>query len=114
ALTSASVADISAPAANQAVQEQAIPKQTVQETALESQPQAVAKSIPENPVVQFDVDSSMLCTVCQWIYDPAQGEPNQDVAPGTAWSEVPDYFLCPECGLGKDVFEEIKTKKAVA
>ncbi len=57
-----------------------------------------------------DADSSMLCTVCQWVYDPAQGEPNQEVAPGTAWSDVPDYFLCPECGLGKEVFEAIKIK----
>ncbi len=58
-----------------------------------------------------DADSSMLCTVCQWVYDPAQGEPNQDVAPGTSWSDVPEYFLCPECGLGKEVFEVIKTKE---
>jgi len=119
ALTSAP-ADLSAPAANQTVPEQ-VAQEPVSEAQL--QPQSVAKSIPENPVVQFDIDagidsdvdvnSSMLCTVCQWVYEPAQGEPNQDVAPGTAWSDVPEYFLCPECGLGKDVFEEIKTKKAV-
>jgi len=48
-----------------------------------------------------------LCTVCQWVYDPEQGEPNQDVAPGTAWADVPDYFLCPDCGIGKEVFEPI-------
>lgn len=36
----------------------------------------------------------MLCTVCQWVYDPAVGEPLQAVAPGTAWSEVPATFLC--------------------
>ena len=119
ALTSAPTADVSAPAANQTVPEQVV-EEPVSETQL--QPQSVAKSIPENPVAQFDagigsdvdVNSSMLCTVCQWVYEPAQGEPNQDVAPGTAWSDVPEYFLCPECGLGKDVFEEIKTKKAVA
>ena len=49
----------------------------------------------------------MSCTVCQWVYDPALGEPNQDVAPGTAWEDVPDSFLCPECGIGKEVFEPI-------
>jgi anaerobic nitric oxide reductase flavorubredoxin len=49
----------------------------------------------------------MLCTVCQWVYDPALGEPNQGVAPGTAWEDVPDSFLCPECGIGKEVFEPI-------
>ncbi|MGV2987956.1 anaerobic nitric oxide reductase flavorubredoxin [Vibrio sp. E150_011] len=46
----------------------------------------------------------MLCTVCNWVYDPEIGEPNQGVEPQTPWSEVPDYFLCPECHLGKDVF----------
>jgi anaerobic nitric oxide reductase flavorubredoxin len=50
----------------------------------------------------------MQCSVCQWLYDPAIGEPMQDVAPGTPWSQVPDTFLCPECGLGKDVFDELK------
>jgi len=111
ALTNRPVADISAPAANQAIQEQ-----VVQQTVPEQAPQVVAveKSTQENVVVQFDVESSMLCTVCQWVYDPGQGEQNQDIAPGTAWSDVPDYFLCPECGLGKEVFEEIKTKKDVA
>ncbi|MFM2600285.1 anaerobic nitric oxide reductase flavorubredoxin [Vibrio fortis] len=47
------------------------------------------------------------CTVCEWVYDPKQGEPNQDVAPGTPWEQVPDSFLCPECHLGKEVFVEV-------
>lgn len=46
----------------------------------------------------------MICSVCNWVYDPELGEPNQGVEPGTAWVDVPDYFLCPECNLGKDVF----------
>ncbi len=72
----------------------------------------VAKPIQENTVTQLSAEISMLCTVCQWVYDPVQGEQNQGVAPGTIWAEVPDYFLCPECGLGKEVFEEIKAKDA--
>jgi len=112
ALTSNTVADVAAPAANQAVADLAALEQAVPEQV----PQAVevVKPVQDGSVVQFDPATLMLCTVCQWVYDPAQGEPNQDIAPGTSWSEVPDYFLCPECGLGKDVFEEIKTKKAVA
>lgn len=50
----------------------------------------------------------MICTVCQWVYDPAIGEPNQDIAPGTEWDAVPDDFLCPDCGLGKDVFDPLQ------
>ena len=89
--------------------------QTVPEPLISEQvPPAVevAKPIQENTVTQLSAESSMLCTVCQWVYDPAQGEQNQDIAPGTIWAEVPDYFLCPECGLGKEVFEEIKAKDA--
>ncbi|HAI06755.1 MAG TPA: anaerobic nitric oxide reductase flavorubredoxin, partial [Pantoea sp.] len=50
-------------------------------------------------------EQKMICTVCQWVYDPADGEPNQGVEPGTAWQEVPDDFLCPGCALGKSVFD---------
>jgi len=59
-----------------------------------------------------DVQQSMLCTVCNWVYDPLIGEPNQGVEPNTAWADVPDYFLCPECALGKDVFTPLKAVKA--
>lgn len=49
----------------------------------------------------------MQCSVCQWLYDPVKGEPQQDVPPNTPWEDVPETFLCPECGLGKDVFNEM-------
>ncbi|WP_368928770.1 rubredoxin, partial [Mixta calida] len=52
-----------------------------------------------------DADQKMICSVCLWVYDPATGEDSQDVAPGTAWADVPEDFLCPECGMGKDVFD---------
>jgi anaerobic nitric oxide reductase flavorubredoxin len=51
------------------------------------------------------VGQCMICSVCQWVYDPAKGEPNQDVAPGTEWANVPEDFLCPDCGIGKSVFD---------
>jgi anaerobic nitric oxide reductase flavorubredoxin len=60
---------------------------------------------------QYSDEQRMLCTVCQWVYDPENGEPNQDVAPGTPWNDVPDYFLCPDCSLGKEVFEQIPQEK---
>lgn len=59
-----------------------------------------------------DDQQNMLCTVCNWVYEPAVGEPNQGVEPNTAWAAVPEYFLCPECGLGKDVFAPIKAEQA--
>jgi anaerobic nitric oxide reductase flavorubredoxin len=68
-------------------------------------PQATAE-------VQVDDSQNMLCTVCNWVYDPAIGEPNQGVEPGTPWNDVPDFFLCPECALGKDVFVPLAQSKA--
>lgn len=47
------------------------------------------------------------CTVCGYIYDPSEGDASQDVAPGTAFEDLPDDWVCPECGVGKDMFEEM-------
>ena len=46
-----------------------------------------------------------VCTVCGYIYDPEVGEESAGVAAGTAWEDVPDDFVCPLCGVGKDQFE---------
>ncbi len=43
---------------------------------------------------------------CGYIYDEALGDPDNGIAPGTKWEDVPDDFLCPVCGLGKEFFEE--------
>ena len=48
---------------------------------------------------------------CGYIYDPELGDPENGVAPGTAWEDVPEDWVCPTCGLGKDVFEEEKLRK---
>ena len=45
-----------------------------------------------------------VCDVCGWVYDPAKGDPDHDVAPGTAFADIPDSWVCPECGVGKDQF----------
>lgn len=46
-----------------------------------------------------------VCTVCGYIYDETTGDPDNGIAPGTAWADVPDDFVCPLCGVGKDMFE---------
>jgi rubredoxin len=47
------------------------------------------------------------CTVCGYIYDPEVGDPDNDVAPGTAFEDIPDDWVCPECGADKSMFEEL-------
>jgi len=47
------------------------------------------------------------CSVCGYIYDPAAGDPDNGVSPGTPFSGLPDGWVCPECGVGKDMFEKL-------
>jgi rubredoxin len=48
------------------------------------------------------------CVVCGFIYDESAGIPEEGIAPGTSWEDVPDDWLCPDCGVGKDEFEMIE------
>jgi rubredoxin len=47
------------------------------------------------------------CTVCGYIYDPAVGDPTQNIAAGTAFEDLADTWVCPDCGAGKDMFEKV-------
>ncbi|MDO2949956.1 anaerobic nitric oxide reductase flavorubredoxin [Aeromonas simiae] len=81
------------------------PITTTQVKPVSAMSAAVTAAPQAAPTAEWDDDQAMLCTVCQWVYDPAQGEPDQEVMPGTPWAQVPDSFLCPGCGIGKEVFE---------
>ena len=45
-----------------------------------------------------------VCDVCGYVYDEAVGDPDNGIAPGTKWGDLPDDFVCPLCGVGKDKF----------
>ena len=47
-----------------------------------------------------------VCDVCGWEYDEELGLPEQGIAPGTKFEDLPDDFECPLCGVGKDSFSE--------
>lgn len=47
-----------------------------------------------------------ICTICQYVYDPEQGDPDHGIAPGTRFEDIPDDWCCPLCGVGKDSFEK--------
>lgn len=47
------------------------------------------------------------CQICGYDYEDEAGDPDNGVAPGTAWDNVPDDWACPICGAGKDAFDEI-------
>lgn len=46
-----------------------------------------------------------ICTVCDWVYDPEVGDPDNGIEPGTAFEDIPDSWTCPVCGVGKEDFE---------
>jgi rubredoxin len=48
------------------------------------------------------------CLVCGFIYDEAAGLPDEGIAPGTLWEDIPDDWQCPECGVSKSDFEMIE------
>lgn len=50
--------------------------------------------------------NSWVCMVCGYVYVPEEGDPENGVKPGTAFEDIPDTWVCPLCGVGKDQFEE--------
>ena len=63
---------------------------------------AVASPAPSTPA-----DHGLkqwVCVICGWVYDEAAGAPDDGLAPGTRWADVPDDWRCPLCDVGKEDF----------
>jgi rubredoxin len=70
-----------------------------------------ARASTENLVSKLFEEVSVkryMCLVCGLIYDEEQGWPEEGIAPGTSWDEVPANWLCPDCGAGKEDFEMVE------
>ncbi|ATW01702.1 rubredoxin [Candidatus Legionella polyplacis] len=48
-----------------------------------------------------------ICVICGFIYDEEKGFPEDNINPGTLWEDIPENWLCPECGVTKEDFEQI-------
>jgi rubredoxin len=48
------------------------------------------------------------CTLCDFVYDEAEGLPGEGIAPGTRWADVPADWTCPDCSARKDGFEKLE------
>ena len=48
-----------------------------------------------------------ICTVCGYVYDPSVGDPTSGIPAGTSFADLPDDWVCPDCGVGKDLFEQV-------
>lgn len=69
-------------------------------------PKAAPSYVEERKEVKKAV-AKYRCTVCGYIYDPEAGDPEGGIKPGTPFEELPDDWVCPVCGMGKDVFEKV-------
>ena len=49
-----------------------------------------------------------VCDVCGWVYDPEVSDPDNGIAPGTAFEDIPDDWVSPLCGVGKDEFSPVE------
>lgn len=49
------------------------------------------------------------CTACGYIYDPAKGDPENGISPGTAFESLPEDWVCPQCGVSKDFFQKVES-----
>jgi rubredoxin len=61
----------------------------------------LAIQVPERTVAL----KKYMCVICGFIYDEAKGLPDEGIAPGTKWEDIPLNWTCPECGASKEDFE---------
>ena len=55
-------------------------------------------------IEEANIMEKYVCDVCGYVYDPAVGDPDNGIEPGTAWEDVAEDWVCPLCGVGKDSF----------
>ena len=63
-----------------------------------------ARSMPIPQQNRSAIMKKYVCDVCGYVYDPQKGDPDNGVPPGTAFENIPNSWVCPECGAGKDAF----------
>lgn len=51
---------------------------------------------------------SYMCVICGYVYDESDGAPDDGIEPGTKWEDVPETWLCPDCGARKEDFEMVE------
>ena len=61
-----------------------------------------------NPLRSTPAMKKWMCLICGWIYDEAEGAPDDGIAPGTKWEDVPPNWTCPDCGARKEDFEMVE------
>jgi len=60
-----------------------------------------------NPMTEKQEFKTWMCLICGFVYDEAAGLPEEGIAPGTLWADIPMNWTCPECGARKEDFEMV-------
>ncbi|MFC6632714.1 FAD-dependent oxidoreductase [Microbulbifer taiwanensis] len=85
----------------------ATPDQQPQETApLAARERDSTATAPSAPA-EGDGYRIWECMVCGWVYDESKGWPEDGIAPGTRWEDIPEDWNCPQCGVGKEEFDMV-------
>jgi rubredoxin len=61
----------------------------------------------EYTIEEDDTMDKYECTVCGYVYDPEEGDPDNGIEPGTSFDDLPEDWVCPVCGASKDQFEKV-------
>ncbi|MFC0878153.1 flavin reductase [Saccharicrinis sp. FJH2] len=72
-----------------------------------SENQEDKKDVSDNNTTEEKEENGAQCLVCGYIYDPEKGDPDGGIPPGTPFEDIPDDWICPNCGATKDMFEVI-------
>ena len=68
---------------------------------------SIARMLNFNNLI-FVTMKKYVCDICGYVYDPAVGDPDSGIAAGTAFEDIPDDWMCPMCGVGKEDFSPVE------
>lgn len=74
------------------------------EGSIPGRPDRYVQIVQEVMVNMEEYQDRYICTVCQWVYDPTVGDPSEGIGPGVRFEDLPEDWVCPVCGAGKDEF----------
>lgn len=71
----------------------------------ETDREGLTETIAEAVIEDEEAAQCYICVICGWVYDPAEGDPESGIAPGTPFKDIPEDWVCPACGVGKKDFD---------
>ena len=77
-------------------------------SSIKSKPQQFEPASPDNDYPEGIFMKTYICIVCGFVYDEAAGRPEDGIAAGTLWADVPASWACPDCGVAKADFEVVE------